>query len=170
MTRIEIKHRWTNRVIFAHEQDGNTMAITLKLAIAARSNLRGSDLTPIRDDIWAVLSAAPREVVGLIEALKNGKVDGSTYQGSCACLVGTIANVRGANYEALGALKPNSARPAERFFIAIRNGDTPATNQFSALAVEWVEQWLDLQRNAFDPSYTRPIVMPQIAADADSLN
>jgi hypothetical protein len=106
-------------------------------------------LTPIRDDIWAVLSSAPLEVQGLIDALKNGLVDGSTYTGECSCLVGTIANVRGANYQLLGSLIPNSSRPAERFFLGIAKGDTPATNKVSALAHQWATEWLTTMQKAF---------------------
>jgi hypothetical protein len=113
------------------------------------SDLRGSDLQPIRDDFWAVLSAVPKEVPALIGALKAGKVDGSTYHGKCACLVGTIANARGVNYDSLGLLKPNSSRPAERFFMAIRIGDTPENNQAAALAVEWAEIWIANMHEAF---------------------
>jgi hypothetical protein len=115
------------------------------------SNLSGSDLTPIRDDIWAVLSSAPAEVPGLIEALKAGRVDGSTYTGECACLVGTIAKIRGVNVD---SLETNSSRPAERFFMGIRKGDTPETNQFSKLALEWSEDWIARMRSAFAPSDT----------------
>ncbi len=113
------------------------------------SDLRDSDLTPIRDDIWAVLSAAPAEVSALIDALKNGRVDGSTYVGECACLVGTIAVARQKTIGNLGALKPNSSRPAERFFLGISNGDTPETNQFSKLALEWSQEWLLAMQSTF---------------------
>jgi len=113
------------------------------------SNLRGSDLTPIRDDIWAVLSSAPSEVPALIAALKAGRVDGTTYEGECACLVGTIANVRNMHYRGLDSLTPNPSRPAERFFLSINKGDTPETNQFSKLALEWSEQWLTTMQDAF---------------------
>jgi hypothetical protein len=120
------------------------------------SNLSGSDLLPIRDDIWAVLSSAPREVPALIEALKAGRVDGSTYQGECSCLVGTIGRARGVNHDKLDGLRPNSSRPAERFFMGICKGDTPETSQFSALALGWAEEWLTTMRAAFDPTYTAP--------------
>src|SRR5205807_1712624 len=72
------------------------------------ANLDGANLTPIRDDLWAVLSAAPREAEGLRAALIAGRVEGSAYEGECACLVGTIANVRDVNYLDLGLLQPNS--------------------------------------------------------------
>jgi hypothetical protein len=116
------------------------------------ARLDGANLTPIRDDLWAVLSSAPAEVEGLRLAIIEGRIEGSTYEGECACLVGTIANVRHENYLNLGALRPNSYRPAECFFLAIHKGDTPETNQFSKLALEWVDQWLSNVRTAFGAS------------------
>src|SRR4051812_38650117 len=188
--KFEIKNRWNGSVLFAHEADGNTIAITLSMALEAQSrligaylrdaylrdadlsgadlrgadlrgadlrgaDLRGADLTPIRDDIWAVLSAAPAEVSALIDALKNGRVDGSTYEGACACLVGTLANARQTHYQNLGTVKPNSSRPAECFFMGIHKGDTPETNQFSRLALEWSQEWLETMRTAFQSAEMR---------------
>lgn len=46
-------------------------------------------------------------------------------------------------------LEPNSIRPAERFFAAIKAGDTPKTSQFSKLALEWVDLWLANMHAAF---------------------
>ncbi|WP_322038222.1 pentapeptide repeat-containing protein [Burkholderia cenocepacia] len=112
--------------------------------------LRDADLLPIKADFIEVISQAPREVPALIDALKAGRVDGSTYSGECACLVGTIANARGIDVDSaeLGIPK-DSSRPVERFFMAIRKGDTPETNAASKLALEWAETWLDTQRKAF---------------------
>ena len=115
------------------------------------ADLTGADLTPIRDDLWAVLSAAPAEVSGLLAAIHEGRIDGSAYTGTCACLVGTIANIRGCEYTALSGLSANSGRPAERFFLAIKPGDTPDTNASSKLAAEWVTDWLARMSETFGP-------------------
>jgi hypothetical protein len=130
-------------------RDADLSRADLRGAVLRDADLSRADLTPIRDDIWAVLSSLPAEVPALIEALKAGRVDGSTYTGECSCLVGTLAAARGADVENLGSLKINAYRPAERFFMGIRKGDTPETNQFSKLALEWAEQWLSNMRAAF---------------------
>ena len=113
------------------------------------ANLEGANLMPIRDDIWAVLASAPAEVAGLRAAIAEGRIDGSTYEGECCCLVGTLANVRHCKYTDIPMLRPNSVRPAERFFAAIKRGDMPSTSQFSQLALEWVDQWLANMHAAF---------------------
>src|SRR3546814_18289519 len=69
-----------------------------------------------------ILLGAQKEVPGLIKALKAGRVNGSTYSGECACLVGTIANVRGVDVD---TLEQDSRRPAEQWFLMIREGATP---------------------------------------------
>jgi len=113
------------------------------------ARLDGASLTPFRDDLWAVLSSAPAEVPALLEALKAGKVDGSTYTGECACLVGTIAKARGCDYRQLGVLKPDSGRPAEAWFAMIKKGDTPEKHDAARIAAEWIEEWLKSIRSAF---------------------
>ena len=44
MKLYEIKHRWSGNVLFAHEDDNNTLAITLSMAVAAQTDLRGAYL------------------------------------------------------------------------------------------------------------------------------
>ena len=180
---IEIKKRWSDRVIYTHAVEGATMRQAVDAARSAGANLsdanlsdadlrgvslrgadlrganlsdaslRDADLSPIRNDIIAILSSAPREVPALIDALKTGRVDGSTYSGECSCLVGTIATARGVGFDSLeDAIKPDSSRPAERFFMGIKKGDTPETNQVSALAHQWATEWLDTMRAAFGPT------------------
>ena len=100
-------------------------------------------LDPIRDDVRSVLDAAPAEVAGLLSALDAGKVNGTVYTGACACLVGTIANLRGCAVAALtGTLAPNSDRQAERWFLGIALGATPDNNPVAAITRDWICEWL----------------------------
>ena len=125
-----------------------------------RANLDGANLDgakvsdagaldAIRDDIYEVLSHAPDDVPGLLAALKAGKVDDSVYEGPCACLVGTIRNVRAErtkdadlHFESLDGIKPDGSRPAERWFMGIRKGHLPSISMIAALTVAWIEAWL----------------------------
>ena len=120
------------------------------------SNLSDSNLRPIKDDMWAMLCYSPAEVPTLIAALKAGRVNGSVYSdGECGCLVGTLSIASGTDphdksaCERVDGLKGNNNRPTDRFFMGIRRGDTPETNQVSALAVEWCEEWLSRMTAAF---------------------
>ena len=124
----------------------NLSRANLSRADLSDANLSRADLSGAKNDFWDILIRAPREVAGLRAALVSGKVDGSTYQGSCACLVGSIANIRGVEYTGLGnGITPNSSRPAERWFLAIKSGDTPDTNPISKLTVEWLDEFVSLQ-------------------------
>ena len=139
----------------ANLRGANLGGANLRGANLTGANLRDANLDHIRDDLFAVLSAAPTEVQALITALKAGRVDGSTYLGECACLIGTIAHARGCEYPALGPnLRADSGRPIERFFLAITKGDTPDTNESCRLSVEWSEAWLSRMQAAFAPAAT----------------
>jgi len=122
--------------------DSNLSYSDLSGSNLSGSNLSDSNLSGVRDDLRAVLDAAPAEVPGLLAALRAGRVDGSTYSGDCACLVGTIANVRGCNYKSLVTIKPDSSRPAERWFLAIAKGHTPETSQVAKITEGWIEEWM----------------------------
>jgi uncharacterized protein YjbI with pentapeptide repeats len=108
------------------------------------ADLRGAYLSGQKNDFWEILLRAPREIAGLRAALMAGRVDGSTYSGECACLVGTIAKVRGISVDCLEGIKPDSGRPAEQWFMNIRQGDTPATSHVSALTVQWLDEFVSL--------------------------
>ena len=43
--KIEIKHRYTDAVLFAYDAENNTMRLTVEAAVSAKADLRGSDLS-----------------------------------------------------------------------------------------------------------------------------
>jgi hypothetical protein len=106
------------------------------------ASLNDADLSEIKADYLAVLSVAKHEVTELYKALLSGRIDGSTYTGECACLVGTIANIRHEDHKSLGInLRPDSSRPAEIWFLNIRKGDTPENNAVSAIVKDWTTKF-----------------------------
>jgi hypothetical protein len=118
-----------------YTQDSSTPTIYKK---GSRAPKIATWLSPIaRDDLWAVLCSAPAEILGVREALVQGLVNGSTYQGECACLVGTLEK-SGVKI----SLGHDVSRPAEQFFLGIRPGDTPATSDLAKLAVQWIDELL----------------------------
>jgi hypothetical protein len=129
-------------LVGANLDGANLVRANLDGANLVGANLVGANLDGIREDFRAVLDLAPLEVPGLLLALREGRVDGSQYQGECACLVGTIANIRGCNYQSLARITPNSDRPAERWFLAIRRGCTPDTHPVAAITEDWILEWL----------------------------
>ena len=117
------------------------------------TDLSGADLSGAKDDYLGVLSVAKGEVLGLYDAIQRGKIDGSVYEGECACLVGTIANVRKEQYDALGIdLRPMASRPAEKWFLNIRKGHTPLSSQVSAITAQWTEDFMTKEGIKF-PAY-----------------
>jgi hypothetical protein len=166
--KIQIKHYLTGKVLFEYESVNNTIKKTLEEAVKSGSDLRGSDLrySDLRDsdlrgsdlqsikaDVWELLINAIPEIPALRQAIIDGKIDGSIYEGECACLCGTIANVRGCDYTKLEGIKPDSSRPAEAFFYGVKKGDTPETNQISKLVLEWLDE-LQALLNAPKPKIT----------------
>jgi hypothetical protein len=106
------------------------------------ARLDRASLDYIRNDFWDVLLRAQPEIPGLLAALREGRIDGSTYTGDCACLAGTIANIRCVPLSELGFA--NSDRPIERWFLGIRKGDTPATNQHAMIVEAWIAEFQSL--------------------------
>lgn len=162
MPLYEVKHRWTGQVLFSLEIGSYQLAVeaavkagatltgaTLTGATLRGATLRGADLQPIRDDLWAVLSGAPAEVPALRTALLSGQIDGSTYRGPCACLVGTLAHARGCGIYEFPDVRPDAARPSEQWFWSIRPGDTPGNSAVAAQALAWIETWLHNMHAAF---------------------
>ena len=130
----------------------------LRNADLRNADLSGAVLRSFKADVWMTLTENRHEAAGVATAIREGRVDGSTYTGDCACLVGTIANVRQVNARDLSH-DPN--RPAEQWFTMIHAGDKPGDDTgggFAAgLALEWVEEWcllngIDCGADVSDPA------------------
>ncbi len=119
-------------------RDADLRGAVLSGAVLSGADLRGADLTPIKDDMFAVLLRAIPEIPALEAAILEGRIDGSTYQGECACLCGTIE--KSGRFNGACDMR-DSSRPIERFFLGINKGDTPENNQFSKLAFEWIQEF-----------------------------
>ncbi len=104
--------------------------------------LSGAYLRSTKADFFMILAMGHAEVPHLIKALKDGRVDGSTYEGDCACLVGTLEN-GGAS-----GIPHQGSSPAEQWFVPIRKGTKPGDDSEggfrSAKALEWALEYAAL--------------------------
>jgi hypothetical protein len=128
-------------LIGANLSDANLIGANLSGA-----DLIGANLRSFKADMWMTLTENPGEVPALIQSLRAGKVNGSVYEGDCACLVGTIAKAKGVDYH---KLTHNSSNPAEQWFLMIKQGDKPGDDTgggFAAkIALEWAEEFCRLR-------------------------
>jgi len=93
-------------------------------------------------DMLFIFNHLKKELPGLRKALVEGRVDGSQYEGECACLIGTLANLDGGLTEVCSAIpyyEKDAANPGETWFLAISEGDTPKNNEFSKHAVMLID-------------------------------
>ena len=172
---FQIRHRWNGSVLFEYELSAEIVArnysfrlgFAVKKALETRANLIDADLTdanltdadltrarmtradlePFKQDMIAEILRLPNEIEALRAAMIEGRIDGSTYSGECACLAGTLAKARGYDHYNgddidLGTLTFHavSFSPRERWFAMIRKGDTPETNQAAKIALGWLDE------------------------------
>ena len=124
----------------ANLSDANLSDADLYDANMRGANLYGANMRSFKADFWAVLTTARKEIPGLISAMREGRIDGSTYSGECACLVGTIANVR---HVSANTLEQDSSRPAEQWFSMIKKGDKPGDDSGGGFALQQALEWAE---------------------------
>ena len=137
--------------------DADLTGANLREADLTDANLRDADLTDadltsanlraIKEDLITEILKLPLEIPYLRAALIGGQIDGSTYRDACACLAGTLARACGLSAPLSGDELPNGYRvdagsPRERWFLALRRGDTPANSQVAAIALTWIDEAL----------------------------
>ena len=124
----------------------NLTSADLTGAHLTRAHLTSADLTSIKQDTIAEILRMPNELDALRLAIVEGRIDGSTYSGDCACLAGTLAKARGiTDYDGDDitnglTFHASASSPRERFFTTIRRGDTPETNGAAQVALDWIDE------------------------------
>ena len=85
------------------------------------------------------------ELPFLREKLIKGEIDGTQYEGDCACLVGTLANADGGLdkvCETIPFYDKGTHNPGESWFLNIHKGDTPKNNQFAKHVLKLIDMVL----------------------------
>jgi hypothetical protein len=112
------------------------------------------DLVAVKRDLLSIIGKLPGEVPYLRLDVIEGRIDGSVYYGECACLKGTLARkAAGFTFKttneaevyirfALGIECSITRSQAEQFFWHIGKGDTPTTNPYSAVVLDWLDEFL----------------------------
>ncbi len=143
-------------------RDADLRGAVLRDADLRDAVLRDAVLRSFKADLWMTLTQSGDEVPALVAALREGRVNGSQYEGECACLVGTLANARGEHYRAAFP-DATSRHPAEQWFLMIREGDKAGDDSAggfaAAKALEWVLEWCALTGVDPDPA-------PAVAVEA----
>jgi hypothetical protein len=180
MKKIEIKNRWTGKILFEYKKEDATIKKALGNAIESGADLRGADLRGaslrganlidadlidadligadlrgadlidanlnfeyFKNDMWAKMLQQQSEIIGLKQAIINGEIDGSVYEGDCCCFVGTIAKTKGVNYKELN-ITPDSRSPIEQWFMQFKKGDNPENNKSMNLTLDWIHEFEQL--------------------------
>ena len=129
----------------AYLSDANLSDADLSDANLSGANLSDANLRAFKADMWMTLTQNQTEVPGLIAALRAGRINGSQYEGECACLVGTLANLSATPYS---TLDHNANNPAEIWFAMISEGDKPGDDTGGGYAaqkaLEWALEWCRL--------------------------
>jgi uncharacterized protein YjbI with pentapeptide repeats len=124
----------------ANLSDTNLSDTNLSDTNLSGANLSDANLRSFKADLWLTLVDAKAEIPMFIQSMLDGKIDGSQYEGECACLVGTLANVRGISYAT--AFPDHSSRnPAEQWFLMIKKGDLPYAETGGGFALGKALDW-----------------------------
>ncbi|MEO0852775.1 MAG: pentapeptide repeat-containing protein [Cyanobacteria bacterium J06648_11] len=114
------------------------------------ANLSEAQIRQFKADFWLILTMSAPEVPALKAEIIAGQIDGSTYEGECCCLVGTLE--KSAAKERLLRLPHASSSPAEAWFTLISPGDKPGDDTAGGFAaqkaLEWLEEWEAFQSSA----------------------
>ena len=145
-------------------QDADLRGADLRGAFLQGADLRGAflqgaDLRGARNIPQSYINICSRDMLFVFEHLKTelpflreklvtGKIDGTQYNGECACLMGTIAKKKGngdginKTCTAIPFYEKGLHNPGEQWFWQIRMGNTPENSFFAKHALELIDSVL----------------------------
>ena len=127
-----------------HEVVGANLSFAnLSFADLSFADLSYADLLYFKSDFWRVILMAKSEIPYLKQSLIDGKINGSCYNGVCACLKGTLENsaIKKGNSIYNKGLVKNSSEPAEVWFLQIKEGQTPENSKAVKITLGWIEEF-----------------------------
>ena len=121
------------------------------------SNLRGIKAKKIEDLSVQFVNSCSRDMLFVFQHLKEelpflrkmlieGKVDGTQYEGECACLIGTMANAKQNGDRIIKVCQQipyydkGTHNMGETWFLSIHKGDTPENSIFAKHAVDLIDE------------------------------
>jgi uncharacterized protein YjbI with pentapeptide repeats len=119
----------------------------LRSADLSDADLSGAVLSEIKNDFILSILLLPDEIPFLRKTLVDGKINGSVYEGPCACLAGTMAkacNMKFNDFSAKKLMPISSSSLRERWFLGISEGHTPENSQIAKITLEWIDEALSL--------------------------
>jgi hypothetical protein len=161
--KIQIRSFW-GTVLFEAEKENYTVKRALQDAVLRGADLRGAVLRGIKGDLpQAYVNEASREMLFIFEHLKSelpylreklvaGEVDGTQYEGDCACLIGSLGQGTSEGVdqvcEAIPYYEKGLHNISEQWFWNIREGDTPESSPFAKQALKLIDDVLALKEPA----------------------
>ena len=150
--KIQIKS-FAGSVLFEFAKKDNTIGDTLVEAVKRGANLRDANLRNIPQsyinqcsrDMLFIFQHLKKELPFLREKLVKGEVDGTQYDGECACLIGSLGNADD-GVENVCKTIPYYDKGlhnfGEQWFWQIHKGDTPKNNEFAKHALLLIDSIL----------------------------
>lgn len=164
--KIEIK-TIGGSVLFSFEKENNTIKDTVQKAVSEGADLRGANLEGAylrgsqKEQIPKVwMNACSRDMLFVFEHLKNelpylreklikGQVDGTQYEGECACLIGSLGRGQMDCINKVASAIPyyeiGLHNPGEQWFWNIHKGDTPENSFFAKHVLKLIDSIMDVK-------------------------
>jgi len=114
----------------ANLEGANLEGATLRWSDLYKANLQNANLKNVNLKNTSVVIPNIHELPYLYKQLLEGNIDGTTYNGKCACLSGTLAHGEDDEDKLPQSIDDtrDSMRPIECFFFRIKPGDTPSNS------------------------------------------